>query len=501
MRILIVEDEIKIRRGMANLIDVHTEHTIVGEAKNGVEGLKLVEKYRPDLVISDIRMPVMDGLKMIQKIYENELCSHCVILSGYSEFEYAKEALQYGVDDYLIKPLAPEDVTEVLERVQEKIAKELRLHMGEPEKKLRDFLLAGETEEIDIGELELLCGFSGEQKYRLIAAYTGKTSQEERQFCKQRFEHLEESSGEQKFYWFFLDREQEFICLTQDFEWETIIRELTERMLKNTMHSLDWVWTQAQAEKLEEVPNTYQKLKKLYLYGLVLGEKNWIDDVKVAAFIPQEYRYPKAAEQRLQSIIWGNHSMEVLQISKEFIEEMSRQKTEPMRLKEGYGKMVNFLLDLTQDGEKAVYEQLLNLNPVQAISMAVTHKELKDIIEEVFQTLVSGMNRKEDISNYTIKRALQYIRNHYQESISLEIVADSLDITPEYLSTLFNREMGQNFSVFLRKFRISHAKRLLKGTDKKIYEIAQEAGYADPKYFNRVFKEEEGVTPKDFRTL
>ena len=80
-------------------------------------------------------------------------------------------------------------------------------------------------------------------------------------------------------------------------------------------------------------------------------------------------------------------------------------------------------------------------------------------------------------------------------------MAGRLDITPEYLSTLFNREMVQHFSVLPKKFRISHAKRLLKGTNKKIYEISKEVGYTDPKYFNRVFKEEEGVSPGDYRAL
>lgn len=108
---------------------------------------------------------------------------------------------------------------------------------------------------------------------------------------------------------------------------------------------------------------------------------------------------------------------------------------------------------------------------------------------------------KEDISNYTIKRAINYIREHYQEGISLEEVAGKLGITPEYLSTLFNREMGENFSTFLRKFRISHAKRLLKGTDMKVYEIAETVGYTDPKYFARVFKDELGISPGDYRQM
>ena len=180
---------------------------------------------------------------------------------------------------------------------------------------------------------------------------------------------------------------------------------------------------------------------------------------------------------------------------------MAGLKIKPDQIKEGYMKMAHFMLSLYQEGNQRVYEQLQNLNLMNSIGTAVTKKELEDIYSRALRIFASGLRQKENISNYTIKRALDYIRNHYQDSISLEAVASNLDITPEYLSTLFNREVGQNFSVFLKKFRISHAKRLLKGTDKKIYEIAREVGYSDAKYFNRVFKEEEGLSPGDYRSL
>ena len=124
MRILIVEDEIKIRMGISRLITSHTQHTVVGEAKNGKEGLEMINRYHPQLVISDIRMPVMDGLEMLQGSVKQGNHCHFVILSGYSEFEYAQKALRYGVDDYLLKPLAPEDVTELLDKIQQKVDEE-----------------------------------------------------------------------------------------------------------------------------------------------------------------------------------------------------------------------------------------------------------------------------------------------------------------------------------------------------------------------------------------
>ena len=115
MRIVIVEDEVKIREGMGKIIEAQTGHVIVGEAADGEEGLQMVLRFKPDLVITDIRMPRKSGLEMLKELYERRIKVHSIILSGYSEFEYAKKAIRYGVDDYLLKPLAAEDVRNMLQ--------------------------------------------------------------------------------------------------------------------------------------------------------------------------------------------------------------------------------------------------------------------------------------------------------------------------------------------------------------------------------------------------
>ena len=125
MRIVIVEDEIKIREGMAKLIESQTEHVVLGEAVDGKDGLEMILRFRPDLVITDIKMPKMDGLEMVRELHERKLSLHVVILTGYSEFEYAQKALRYGVDDYLLKPLAIDDIRDMLAKVEEKLKEAL----------------------------------------------------------------------------------------------------------------------------------------------------------------------------------------------------------------------------------------------------------------------------------------------------------------------------------------------------------------------------------------
>ena len=122
-----------------------------------------------------------------------------------------------------------------------------------------------------------------------------------------------------------------------------------------------------------------------------------------------------------------------------------------------------------------------------------------DALTQQAKILLSHETQRESIQNYTILKAITYIREHYAERISQEEVASFLSITTEYLSTLFNREMNKNFAAFVNEFRISHSKRLLNSTNLKIYEIAEKVGFTDPKYFNKVFKDIVGISPKEFR--
>lgn len=174
MRILIVEDEVKIREGMAHLITAHTWHTVVGEAQNGEDGIRLALRFHPDLIITDIRMPVMDGLAMIEKLHGMRVRTHYVILSGYSEFDYARKALQFGVDDYLLKPLAPEDVQKLLEDISARIAAEERQKRGTPENALRELVFGGEEDTPENYEkFEDLCGLRAGMHYLALRGYIG----------------------------------------------------------------------------------------------------------------------------------------------------------------------------------------------------------------------------------------------------------------------------------------------------------------------------------------
>ena len=501
MRILIVEDEVKIRTGMSKLISAHTSHTIVGEAKNGKEGLELILRLHPDLVISDIRMPVMDGLEMLEAAGHEGVKCHFIILSGYSEFEYAQKALRYGVDDYLLKPLAAEDVTCVLEKIQARVEKEAKREAESAEGLLRDILLGGRTiTQEDYEKLERLALLSEDTPCCLAAGYLGDASAGYAAFAAKQWEQIRTSAPELRIFYTMLENTQEMFCLIQGkTESGAIAEKMARRLYRNLLEEDMPVWALTELERIHDLREKSEKLRGLYLYGMLLGCRTVLTEDRVRGIGSLEYQYPAHLENRLRVSICNGSAEELEKDAEDFMVYVRNLKCDPIYFRKAYGKIIAFMENVCSEVNPQAYKRMQNREMEKTVANALTIKTLEDCFQREIQIISEAKDKREDIRNYTIRRAISFIREHYRENISLELLAAHLEITPEYLSTLFNKEVGINFTTFLKRFRISHAKRLLKGSDKKIYEIANEVGYNDPKYFNRVFKEEAGVSPGEYR--
>ena len=501
MRILIVEDDPKIRMGISRLITSHTHHTVVGEAKNGKEGLEMISRYHPQLVISDIRMPVMDGLEMLQESVRLGNHCHFVILSGYSEFEYAQTALRYGVDDYLLKPLAPEDVTELLNKIQKKIEKEEVKNAQTTEGLLRELLTGGRNDVADICcELQENHVFAENKPIFIAAGYTGNTSLKYSQVLSSQWEKMKEQYPAMRIFYVLVEKSQEmFLLLQGDITEEEFEKKLNRRVYQNLTEEDQPVWTFAVLDKPEEMQNVVEKLRKYYLYGIRLGYRTIITEKKTENISEEEFQYPIHLENRIQTALCGTKAELIRKEADFFIDYTKEMKCSPRYIRKTYKKMLAFLEHICHEVNPEAYKLLQSQDLEKAASEMVTAGELESCFRKAVDIIIESKDKKEDIRNYAIRRAINFIREHYSENISLDMLAERLEITPEYLSALFNKEVGINFSTFLKQFRISQAKRLLKGTDEKIYAIAQQVGYNDPKYFNRVFKEEMGMSPGDYR--
>ena len=506
MRIVIVEDEIKIREGMGKLIEAQTDHMVLGKAADGEEGLEMILRFKPDLVITDIRMPKMDGLEMVRELYHRNSSVHVVILSGYSEFDYAKKAIQYGVDDYLLKPLAVDDIENMLQTIEEKIQKE-RLANGAPELHIQNLILGSDEETAEnCAILEKVCGLLQEGQYELFEGYIGSAPVSYRKEMEDSIREVKEKYSKLKLYYIYIDNFQKAYLLAME-EREGKRLDDLEKSLYNRLilpyltKPEKAIWTKKRFQKLSELKQTAKELTRLLSCALVLNPDGWLtscqaEQYEAAAFLPPSEIYNK-----LRGAICQGNMEKLKKISEDFLRYMEEGHFEAEDTRAAFVKSYYLIGDTLQDIDYSLYRHLKSTNLLRNMETAVTWNEIRSAYEDVIRVITEPKAKREDVSNFVMKRAINYIREHYQEGITQEEVSRKLEITPEYLSTLFKREMGINFSVFLKQFRISHAKRLLKGSNMKIYEIAKATGYSDPKYFQRVFKEEVGISPGEYRQM
>lgn len=506
MRILIVEDEVMIREGLSKLIKTHTSHTVIGEACNGQEGLAMAVRYRPELVITDIRMPVMDGLQMIENFHEMNLTIRAVILSGYSEFEYAKKAIRFGVEDYLLKPLAAEDIVEVLERIQGKLMEEEQKNAGTPAQYIRELICGGSPSEEEKRRMKLLFGFERASCFQLYLGYMGEASVGYEEEIYGKWNQLKDVVPQSVLHVAADRTRRQLICLAglpDQTNAPQLLCQMVERRIVRPykLRNDRAVWGMAEAGNWEDMVCEARKIGMLIREAMSITDGNLITADRLDEVKWKEFQFPTDIGTDIKNAICRGRLEDIREAGERFMRYMEDGPYREPEMRQAYLKSIYLLLDTTREIDADTYSQLQNEDMLTKCTEAVTLREMEQSYHEGLALLCNPQRNREDISNYTIKRAINYIREHYQEGISLEEVSGSLGITPEYLSTLFNREMGENFSTFLKKFRLSHAKRLLKGTDMKVYEVAEAVGYTDSKYFARVFKDEIGISPADYRQM
>ena len=311
---------------------------------------------------------------------------------------------------------------------------------------------------------------------------------------------MKEQYPAMRIFYVLVEKSQEmFLLLQGDITEEEFEKKLNRRVYQNLTEEDQPVWTFAVLDKPEEMQNVVEKLRKYYLYGIRLGYRTIITEKKTENISEEEFQYPIHLENRIQTALCGTKAELIRKEADFFIDYTKEMKCSPRYIRKTYKKMLAFLEHICHEVNPEAYKLLQSQDLEKAASEMVTAGELESCFRKAVDIIIESKDKKEDIRNYAIRRAINFIREHYSENISLDMLAERLEITPEYLSALFNKEVGINFSTFLKQFRISQAKRLLKGTDEKIYAIAQQVGYNDPKYFNRVFKEEMGMSPGDYR--
>lgn len=507
MRIVVVEDGAKIRRGIIHLIQkINPAYQIVGEANNGLDGLNIIAELQPDLVIADIRMPELNGLEMLQALKERGTKHKIIILSAFSDFSFAQQAINIGVSEYLLKPVTAEKLQQSLVAIERELAAEDQKSQASRELTvkhlLQDLMLGkmGDTKELQ-RYLYPDGGFEGTAPFALVAAYTGHQIYD-RDVLQQVFIQLFMETPQFKY----LLPEIEIQGLTVALVSCSSEFSALENFLKNDLvvkiHQHDFpdlVMGYLAVTFPEELPSKLEQLREMLKWALLLGKDRMITPAEIAGLELQPPEYPGELEKQAVSEVSRHQFQNLAQIFTDFWGRWSRAKCPPEQIAAAFVRFISSLTNAVKETDIELFKQLKQQEILQHVLDAIVMEQLGAALNELLKRLRPRDDDQRPNYSLPVIKALKIIAENYQIGITREEIAVRLHITPEYLSVLFYKEVGQSFTAYFKNYRINKAKELLTHTDLKIYEIAEKVGYPDPKYFCRVFKEVTGVPASEYQ--
>lgn len=529
-RLLVIDDEELIRKGiLARLEYLNIRFESIKEASTGQEALDELEKEPVDIVLTDIRMPDMDGITLIGEVKKRWPHIKFVILSGYTEFEYAERALELGVNAYLVKPLSNSAIKEVMDKLFTIIREEQNIRIAVQQQKR---LVSERQEYLLEMEVNSLLGESGEQKfskeiYPVLHEKCPQMNSVITEFLLVIINIDSQSFEKSNF------RREELELLR--FSIKNVFNELTcgcEKMIVNNLGKKDQLyalfWDRNPKTLRREVERIFLELKsllekkmELYLSFGVSGITKKVDGRSV-----QEAK--EALEQRMlygQSNLYFYEDMPVIHEMKFPLSEMNLLRQYLQR--RGMGNIQSVIQEIFSEEKimkyhasyiRVMWMQVLNLlvynlgsninrmkiieKMLHSFSLTENMFKTKELTEQ-YMRLVTECLGDENIVDTNAKNKIQmavhYIELHYNEDISVNELAERYDMSPNYFSTLFKKEVNQSTVNYITNLRISKAKECLRKSEKSIVEIAQMIGYEDCNYFFRVFKKFEGITPQQYR--
>ncbi|MCK9860505.1 response regulator [Paenibacillus sp. ATY16] len=504
-KVMIVDDEILIRENIRSCVDWTKEGFIYcGDAPDGEIALPLIEEHQPDILITDIKMPFMDGLELTAIVRKQLPHIKVIIMSGHDEFRYAQNAIRLGVEDYCLKPVSAAELIELLRKVSAKIDEEQKRLKGQAitkERLLADLCggLISTSEAIESAK-ELNLSLSSRFYAAAVLDVRPADSADQQLLTSVRIE---------------LDRR-----LEQPIECLSYYRSKTE---------LVYIFKSNSAESLKGFIQTFNsdirlQLEQLFdceIYAGMGSLQERIHGIHISCLEAEEDKYISRLTRLNQASLHDIHEpMNIVINRSQFLEfakigvpaerdSFVREFAAPLKALPFKSSYSFYLFnDLTLEALRCA-KQTFRTGADPGCSAPRLQQEIKKIaswedccsyLNGLLQELWQWRSESSDKYGDVIKQAKDYIQSHYNnEQLSLKMMAAHVRISPSHLSKVFSQETGQTLTEYLTQIRIGKAMELLKTTRSKSFEIAFEVGYNDPHYFSNLFKKMTGMTPKEYR--
>lgn len=527
-RMLVVDDEWYIRDGIATYPWEKFGCKVVGSAENGEEALEMVKMLQPDMVITDIKMPGMDGLAFIKEAKEIMPEMEVILLTGYSDFEFAKTAVQLGVTDYILKPTNFDELEKTVLRLSEKIRRSgVKQEYYETLKSRYESALSILNRYIVSSLLHhsndnnpAVNNFRKEiQAYKYIVVSgimlnSGQVIQEKNlnqellafeitNICEEIFNKYSErilsenDSGAFHFILLFCNEMTDDACLDITLRAVTRISDVIQSYLKGKMNfGISSVGSDPDVMHLyyEKLTLSWNRHRFYSDQVMVMGRddgQNYNDS----------WLIPEDVVNRIVKSLVGYDEDAVYKAVSELFRKARDSHPEPDVLKTSVVGLLIHCISIVSNGKnnelsKPMREIVSEINTCHQIAGLQSEMEL------FIEKLLEYRDKNDIMSQHAIvQRAIEYLEAHYQEDISLADLASNLHVSASYLSKLMKSGTQKNFSEIVVDIRIQKAQELIESKQYKIYEIADLVGFRNNSYFTHVFKKRVGMTPKEYKVM
>jgi two-component system response regulator YesN len=506
MKILIVEDEINAREGLGNLLGkINDNYIVCGKASDGEQGLIFAKEHKPDLIFTDIEMPKLNGLDMLEKIKEDGQDPYVIILSGYSDFKYAQKGIKLGVEEYLLKPITYSDLKVSMEQIERKLSlkKEELLLFGKhiPKEEILEQILLNKGENLkDLYKVIEENIKQDEEPYLVNLRLRNGDEKRSEIIVQEIYNFMKNYKLENLYYSIMKEYNYVTMFVSTGAKFIEFIKMLKYNLLFNLRERgfFDITISFINLNNLEEIENSFNELKKLSKWPIVLGNDEIIYEELISKLRINHCSYPIKIDNEVLKAIKNNDRVKLIDINKSFISYLKADVYNPNQVIDVCSKYIFSILTVSKNFNNDMYVECENEGILNAIKDSCTFGELKEQLDRVMDKVYKRNYEETVVNSLIVRKAMNYIKEYYNGKISLEEIADGMNITPEYLGRLFTKELGKSFSDYLKEFRIDKAKELLIGKKIKIYEVAEQVGYSDSKYFCKVFKELTGMAPKEY---
>ncbi|MFO8063684.1 MAG: response regulator [Spirochaetia bacterium] len=525
--LLIVDDEPLEREALRYIIQrCFTRISKIHDASNGREALELVNELGPQIVLMDVKMPGINGVEATRRILEGRPRTKIVFLTAYDYFEYAQQAVRLGAVDFIVKPASDERVEQVLSQIIESLDEENQYHkksIGNVERLERatdmlerEFVRGLVDEELshqEVAEYSEILDCNAPLAVTVSAAidYEGYPTRvdtaEHRRVLVKRCGNALAARFEAKGFRVLQARDEgtvHFLLLPQVTpSAEDEVRQLVEKVAPAAAQEVRSEHSIPVYLGVDSTARPPQLAHRGFRHACVARAQAVSRSTQVVfhdrhGSSPRQTSYPYDQERKLFEAVRDGHTEHAKRIASEAVDRLALQGDEPKTIRRRLVELLTVVarrletepLDITVD----------EVGALDALESADSPTRLRTVMVEAALSLCHMQSPTAVQSSHTrIERVRAYLEVHYHENLSLEHAAAQARLSPQYLSRAFKKHVGMSFVDYVHAVRVRRAKTLLRDSQLSVKEIAAGVGFSDSNYFSRVFKQQCGLTPSEFR--